>query len=722
MKTKDLKKMVRSIVESPRYEPMRFKDLIHILDIHHKKDLKMLRNLLSEMVKKQRILCDRDGFYIHPSKKSTKLKVSKNYDVTGILQGHLKGFGFVIPDDALFEQDIFIASQCLNGALDQDHVGVKLLSPLEKGKRPEGEVISILKRGHSQIVGRFEHHKTYGFVIADNDRLCKDIFIPERHMLNAESGDKVVVKITVWPDGNKKPEGKIIEVLGKATDPGIDVLSIFREHGIENTFSKSVIFASEALQNTITSKDLATRKDLRDQIIFTIDGDHAKDFDDAVSLSINEHGNFLLGVHIADVSHYIHLHDVIDEEACARSTSIYAIDQVVPMLPFKLSNDICSLKPDADRLTLSCVMEISAHGQVLDYKIFKSVIHSKARMTYHSVNQLLDGLYNEATAYLEPFESILSKMENLASILYNERRVKRGAINFDFPEAEITLNSDGVPIKIEPIERGVSEHIIEEFMLVANETVAAYIEKSGIPFIFRNHPKPDEMKLAAFRTFIGRFGFSLGQSETPPTGLDFQILQKDIENSPEEEVITRLMLRTMQQAVYEDHCLSHYALGAEYYTHFTSPIRRYPDLTVHRTLSALLEHRLQPSDIEDLEKHLGGIAEHASEQERVAEKIEREVNKIKMTEYMSKHIGETYTAQISGVTSFGFFVELPNTIEGLVRLQSLKDDYYLYDDELHQHVGERFGKIYKLGQTVVVKLVNTDLNAHQIDFELVTKH
>ncbi|MEG0378060.1 MAG: RNB domain-containing ribonuclease, partial [Eubacterium sp.] len=480
MKTKDLKKMVRSIIESARYEPMRFKDLCTILDIHNKRDRKMLGNLLEEMVRSGRIKYDEKGRYFSPKSKPSNLSSTpKKADTTGILQGHLKGFGFVIPDDSLFEKDIFIPSNCLNGALDQDHVSIKITSKSIEDKRPEGEVVEILERGHDKIVGRFERHKTYGFVIADNDRLCKDIFIPERHMLNAETGDKVVVNITVWPDGRKKPEGKIIEILGKATDPGIDVLSVFREHAIETTFNADVLLEAETLKDYITPQELKKRRDLRENIIFTIDGDHAKDFDDAVSLSMNERGHFLLGVHIADVSHFIKKHGAIDNEALERSTSIYAIDQVVPMLPFKLSNDLCSLRPFVDRLSFSCIMEIDSEGNVVNSEIFKSVIHSKARMTYTSVNTLLDGIHDETTAYLTPFESILLQMKSLASVLYNERRVKRGAIDFDFPEAEITLGSDGIPTCIEARERGVSERIIEEFMLLANETIATFNDQTG---------------------------------------------------------------------------------------------------------------------------------------------------------------------------------------------------------------------------------------------------
>ncbi|CAK7076314.1 MAG: Ribonuclease R [Eubacterium sp.] len=708
MKTKDLKKMVKSVIENSRYRPMRFKDLAYLLDLHNKKDKQMMNNLLTEMVRKGKIACDHQERYVN-------IKDEKR--ITGILQGHSRGFGFVTPDDESIDQDIFIAPSSLNGALDMDRVEVRLLTTA-KDRRAEGEIVKVLERGRSKLVGRFELHKNFGFVIPDNDKLNKDIFIPERYMYGAHTNDKVVVSVTGWPDGGQNPEGRIVEVLGSADDPRIDVLSIFREFDVPMEFSEETLRDANMLSDTITPEMLKNRVDLRGETIFTIDGDDAKDFDDAVSLNMNEKGHYVLGVHIADVSHYITERGAIDQEAYERGTSIYAIDQVIPMLPFNLSNNVCSLKPDVDRLTMSCIMEIDGKGNILSYDIFKSVIHSAARMTYGQVNRLLDGVHDGGTAALEPFESILFQMEELMSILYNERRIQRGAVDFDFPEPKITLDKKGYPCEIVALERGISERIIEEFMLAANETVAAHIEKTGLPFIFRNHPEPDPEKLTAFRTFIGRFGFSLGEEDTPVTGKDFQKLQKDIEDSSEENVITRLMLRTMQQAVYEGNCKGHYALGANYYTHFTSPIRRYPDLAVHRTLSRVMDHALNPKEIKYLKGHIDEMAKHCSERERRADDIEREVDKIKMVEYMSRHIGETFSAQISGVTSFGFFVELPNTIEGLVRLQSLKDDYYYYDEEMHQQVGERFGKIYKLGQDVTVKLTYADINNRQIDFEI----
>lgn len=709
MKTKDMKKMVKSIIESPKYLPMRFKDLAHLLDIHHKKDNQMLDNLLSELIKKGKVARDKQSRYVH---------IKNEERITGIFQGHSKGFGFVKPDDQSFGQDIFISQNGINGALDTDHVSVRLLSAA-KEKRAEGEIIKILERGHSKVVGRFETHKNFGFVMTDNDRFGKDIFIPERHINGAKTNDKVVVSLTVWPDEGQNPEGRIDEVLGNAEAPGIDVLSILKESDVPMVFPYEVLRDADALSEVITETDQKRRIDLRNEVQFTIDGDDSKDFDDAVSLTQCINGNFLLGIHIADVSHYLKKYDSINNEAYKRGTSIYAIDQVIPMLPFNLSNNICSLKPGVDRLTISCIMEIDSSGQVINHKLCKSIIHSSARMTYRQVNALLNGDHDKNTALLIPFESELLQMRSLMSILYNNRRLKRGAIDFDFPEPKIKLDKNGFPTQITAEERGISERMIEEFMLIANETVAAHIEETGFPFVFRNHPEPDAQKVSSFKAFISRYGFVLGKENTPLTGKDFQKLQKDIKGSPEENIITRLMLRTMQQAVYEGTCKGHYALGAEHYTHFTSPIRRYPDLMVHQTLSKIIEGTLDKKEVKYLSEHIDKMTLHCSESERKAESIEREINKIKMVEYMSKQIGRTFTGQISGVTNFGFFVELPNTIEGLVRLQNLKDDYYTYDEEMHRQVGERFGKIYSLGQSVEVRLTNASVNNRQIDFELV---
>ena len=730
MRTKELKKLVQQLMEDPKYRKMPFEELSESIGLKKKSERQMLTHVLKELEKKKKVktITDtntsktkdfKETKFVKEPKEPKETKDSRK--IIGVLQGNQRGFGFVIPDNTIFTEDIFIPEKYLNGALDQDHVWVQLTSqPGEK--RPEGEVVEIIERGHKKLIGRYEKGKSFGFVIPDNDRLCKDIFIPERRGKNAVTGDKVVVNILSWSDKGKNPEGEIAEILGNKDEPGIDILSVLKEYDIPMEFSKSVEKEANNIVDKITEADLEKRKDLREEVIFTIDGDDAKDYDDAVSIEKKENGHYILGVHIADVSHFVHHGSPLDESALERGTSVYVVDRVVPMLPFNLSNTVCSLVPNEDRLTFSCEMEIDKKGKVLDYKIFKSVICSKSRMTYQGVSDVLAGKDNPVAKALLPFIDDLQVLEELFGVLHTQRRLKRGAINFDFPEAKIFLDDKGFPAKIEVEERLVSHRMIEECMLVANETVAKHVAETKVPFLFRNHPEPDPEKLAAFRTFINRYGYKLGSKEDAvPKGEDYQKLMEDIDGKSEERVITLLMLRTMQQAVYQGHNLGHFALGAKYYTHFTSPIRRYPDLFVHRYLAKSLHGKISEKTVEYLEKHIEDIGQHSSETERQAEKIEREITKLKMTEYMSAHLGETFEGRISGVTSFGFFVELDNTVEGLVRLQNMRDDYYVYDPDLHQHIGERTGKFYRLGQEVCIKVLKTDVDLKQIDFELVEK-
>lgn len=736
MRTKELKKLVQRLMEAPEYQNMSFEELSESIGLKKKSERQMLTHVLKELQKKKKIeiISDpntkktkdiRATKYIKDVKETKEIKETNetkdSRKIIGVLQGNQRGFGFVIPDNSIFTEDIFIPEKYLNGALDQDHVWVQLTSqPGEK--RPEGEIAEIIERGHKKIIGRYEKGKSFGFVIPDNDRLCKDIFIPERRGKDVVTGDKVVVNILSWSDRGKNPEGEIAEILGNKDEPGIDILSVLKEYDIPMEFSKSVEKEANLILDKITEVELEKRRDLRAEVIFTIDGDDAKDYDDAVSIEKKENGHYILGVHIADVSHFVRQGAPLDESALERGTSVYVVDRVVPMLPFNLSNTVCSLVPDEDRLTFSCEMEIDKKGKVLDYKIFKSVINSKSRMTYQGVADVLAGKDNPVAKALLPFIDDLQILEELFDILHTQRRLKRGAINFDFPEAKIYLDDKGFPERILVEERLVSHRMIEECMLVCNETVAKHVSKTKVPFLFRNHPQPDAEKLAAFRTFINRYGYKLGSKEDEtPTGEDFQKLMKEIEGKSEERVITLLMLRTMQQAVYQGHNLGHYALGAKYYTHFTSPIRRYPDLFVHRYLAKTLEGKISEKTVEYLEDNIEAIGQHASETERQAEKIEREITKLKMTEYMTAHIGEVFDGRISGVTSFGFFVELANTVEGLVRLQNMRDDYYVYDPDLHQHIGERTGKFYRLGQDVSIKVAKADVDLKQIDFELVEK-
>jgi len=726
MRTKELKKIVQQLMEDPKYKKMPFEELSESIGLRKKSERQMLSHVLKELEKKKKNKKNKMNTDTRVVKKEVitntcPVKTNEEAKLIGVLQGNQRGFGFVILDSAIYSEDIFIPEKYLHGALDQDQVWVRVTSPPGE-KRPEGEVVEVIERGHKKIIGRYEKGKSFGFVIPDNDRICKDIFVPKRHGKDAISGDKVVVNILSWSDKGKNPEGEIVEILGNKDAPGIDILSVLKEYDIPMEFSKSVETEANNIVDKITEADLKKRKDLREEVIFTIDGDDAKDYDDAVSIEKTEKDHYILGVHIADVSHFVRHGSPLDESALDRGTSVYVVDRVVPMLPFNLSNTVCSLVPNEDRLTFSCEMEIDQKGKVLDYKIYKSVINSKSRMTYQGVSDVLTGIDNPVAKALLPFIDDLQVLEELFGVLHTQRRLKRGAINFDFPEAKIFLDDKGFPERIEVEERLVSHRMIEECMLVANETVAKHVSKTKVPFLFRNHPEPDCEKLAAFRTFINRYGYKLGSKEdTVPKGEDYQKLMEDIEGKSEERVITLLMLRTMQQAVYQGHNLGHFALGAKYYTHFTSPIRRYPDLFVHRYLAKTLDGKISEKTVEYLEANIEDIGQHSSATERQAEKIEREITKLKMTEYMSAHIGESFEGRISGVTSFGFFVELANTVEGLVRLQNMRDDYYVYDPDLHQHIGERTGKFYRLGQEVCIKVAKTDIDLKQIDFELVEK-
>lgn len=704
MSKKDIRKKLMSLLRSPEYTPKTKNELAYILKLETKKEKRQLKDILYFEKIEDNIVKNQDGTYNIPPK------------VTGQLLANTRGFGFVRPDDDIFEDDIFIAPQNLNGAYDKDKVVIEVLRNANENHRAEGRVIDILERGNTQVVGTFDEYKKNGFVIVDNDKLNKDVYIAKDNFNGAQNGDKVVVKITKWPESHLNPEGRIVEVLGKPDERGVDIMSIIKGFDVPVDFPDEVINEAESFED-IDKDEIKDRLDLREDTIFTIDGDTAKDFDDAISIEKLDNGNYKLGVHIADVSHYVQAETDLDKEAQKRGTSIYAVDKVVPMLPEALSNNLCSLVPDEDRLTFSCIMEVNPKGQVVDYDIKRSVIHSKARMTYNSVNDFLNGVDDDTTSYLKPFKDDLNTAVELADILRNERRNERGSIDFDFDEAYIDVDNTGKPTAVNIRERGVSEKLIEEFMLLANETVAEHATKTPLTFMYRNHPHPDMEQLKTFREFLGKLGVKFGEPGTIPTNQDYQNLLKDIKGQPFENTITLLALRTMQQALYEAENKGHYALGAENYTHFTSPIRRYPDLTVHRNLGMLEDNvKLEEKDLKDLNRKIEKQAQHSSETERTAVEIEREVQKLKKAEYIAEHIGEKFTGNISGVTGFGLFVELPNTIEGLIRMSDLSDDYYYFDEDNHRLVGEKHGRIYNLGDEIDITVSNVDVDARRIDF------
>jgi ribonuclease R len=707
MKEKEIleekKVMLEELFASKEYKPMRFKDLVALLQVP--KDSKHeLKIVLDQLISKGKILVDGQGRYKNVG---DDLK-------TGIFSGTQKGFGFVILEGE--EEDIFIPSEATKGALHGDTVMV-MIKKESSGRRKEGAVISILERGKNEIVGTFEKSKNFGFVLPDNQKFGKDIFIPKEFTKGAVTGHKVVVKITNYGDAAQSPEGKIIEILGHVNDPGVDIMSVVRAYELPVEFPSEVMTSLDRVPEEIDPQELASRLDIRGVQTVTIDGEDAKDLDDAISVS-KEDGIYHLGVHIADVTHYVREGTPLDKEALKRGTSVYLVDRVIPMLPHKLSNGICSLNPDVDRLALSCFMDIDTKGNVIGHKIAETVIKSDRRMTYTNVAKIVENSDPEVCREYEELVPMFLLMQELAEVLRG-KRYKRGSINFDFPESKIIVDQQGKPIEIKPYERNKATKIIEEFMLIANETIAEDFFWQEVPFVYRTHDTPDEEKIRKLAIFINNFGYSirLGQEEIHPKELQKLLIK--VEDTPEEALISRLTLRSMKQAKYTVACTGHFGLSAKYYCHFTSPIRRYPDLQIHRIIKENINGKIGEKRREHYDKILYEVAEHSSRTERRADEAEREVEKLKKVEYMSAHIGEVFEGVISGVTSWGMYVELPNTVEGMIRVSEMEDDYYIYDEERYQMVGEHTKKIYKLGQKVAVEVVNADKILRTIDFALV---
>lgn len=641
--------------------------------------------------------------------------INNEYLVVGVLEGHERGYGFVVPDDK-DRDDIFIPAENMAGAMHGDRVVANILSKSWNGRRAEGEIIRILQRENQFIVGTFEESKNFGFLIPDDQRIAYDIFIPKSSFNNAKNRQKVVVEITRWPEPRRNPEGKVVEILGYLGEKGTDILSIIRQFKLPEEFPEQVQEEAASIGQEISEKDLEGRVDLRHLKTFTIDGADAKDLDDAVSIQVLENGNYSLGVHIADVSHYVKEGSYLDKEALNRGNSVYLIDRVVPMLPKELSNGICSLNPNEDRLTLSVIMEIDRDGNVVNHQIEEAVINSKARLIYDDVSDYLEKDDEEAKEKLKDLLIELDHMKDLAKTLY-EKRDKRGSIDFDFPETYISLDENGYPVEIGKIERRIGNRIIEEFMLVTNETVAEEYFWAEIPFLYRIHEEPAQEKLSDFAKFIHNFGYRLKGKEIHPKEL--QMLTKEIKGKKEEIVISTLLLRSLKKAKYSSQPDVHFGLASRYYSHFTAPIRRYPDLVIHRIIKENLKGRLTPNRQEYLEGVLPDIADHTSMTERRAEEAEREVEDMKKAQYMSDKIGEKYEGIISSLTNFGIFVQLENTIEGLVHFRNMLDDYYNFDEDNYYIIGERTGRIYRLGDVVKVEVVGADPLRRNIDFNLV---
>lgn len=696
------KKTVYELICSDFYVPMKVKEMAIFMEIP-KEQREELAEVLEALLLEGKIEVSQKGKY----------QKSREKFVTGVFTAHPKGFGFVTVEG--MDADLYIGEEDVHGAMHQDVVQV-LAKPGGKGKRPEGTIVKILTRGTTQLVGLYQESKNFGFVIPDNGRYTKDIFIPKEHSKGAMNGHKVVVLLTHYGTAQKSPEGKVIEILGHISDPGTDVLSIVKGYDLPVEFPEKVMNQAEHIEDQVSETDRQGRMDLREVQMVTIDGEDAKDLDDAVSLQMD--GDcYVLGVHIADVSNYVQERSAMDKEALKRGTSVYLVDRVIPMLPRRLSNGICSLNEGQDRLALSCIMTIDQKGCVQDHVITESVIHVDRRMTYTSVNKILEEQDAEEIQTYQEFVPMFQNMQKLASILRTKRR-KRGSIDFDFPETKVILDEEGTPVDIRPYERNTATRLIEDFMLIANETVAEDAFWQELPFVYRTHDNPDPDRMRKLSTFINNFGYTIHFKDEEVHPKELQKLLEKLEGTKEEGQISRLTLRSMKQAKYTTTCSGHFGLAAKYYCHFTSPIRRYPDLQIHRILKDALRGRMSEERIEHYQNLLEEVSRQSSDRERKADEAERETIKLKKVEYMSQHLGETFEGVISGVTAWGVYVELPNTIEGLVHAASLQGDYFEYNEREYEMVGVHTGKTWKLGQAVTVRVVAADRLSRTIDFEM----
>jgi ribonuclease R len=704
----NIREAVVEFMREKAYKPMSIYELAYALQIE-KSDFKMFQDVIADMEKDGEIIKTRTEHYGVPEKMGL---------VVGKLQGHQKGFGFVIPE--INEPDVFIPISNMGGAMHGDKVIAKVTREENEGKRREGEIIRIIQRGSKTIIGTYEDSKNFGFVVADEKRIHQDIFIPKAERNGAKTGQVVIVEITEWPDKRRNPEGRIVEILGSKGDRGIDILTIIKKYGLPEEFPQKVEAYAENIPNEIPEEEYQRREDLRELRMVTIDGEDAKDLDDAVSIEKLPNKNYRLGVHIADVSHYVREKNPLDKEALKRATSVYLIDRVIPMLPKKLSNGICSLNPRVDRLALSCFMEIDRSGKVLDHKIVESVIKTSERMTYTDVTKILKDKDEELIKRYDYLHEDFKAMEDLCNILH-KKRMTRGAIDFEFEESKIVLNDKGKPIDVKPYEREIANRVIEEFMLVCNETIAEHMFWANMPFVYRIHEDPDLEKLNIFNEFVHNLGYAVKWTkEVHPKALQ-DIIEK-IKGKKEETVVSTLLLRSLKQARYAPQCEGHFGLAAKYYCHFTSPIRRYPDLIIHRIIKEYINGQIDENRTVRLNKEVEYASKQSSEMERVAQDAEREVDDLKKAEYMADRIGQEFDGIISSVTNFGFFVELPNTIEGLVHISDLDDDYYVYDERRLSLIGEKTKKIYRLGDDARIKVTKVDIELREIYFKLVSQN
>ncbi len=702
------KNLICELVEDELYVPMKEKELAIFMQVkpEERADLKQV---LEELLAEGRLQITKRGKYLKGDGKK------QDGELIGTFISNSRGFGFVEIEGR--EQDLFIPESGVNGAFHKDKVQVELLKE-QRGKRPEAKVVAILEHALTQVVGTFEKSKTFGFVIPDNDKMSSDIFVPIERSKGAVNGHKVVVELTDYGDEKHKPEGKVVEIIGHINDPGVDIMSIVKGFELPTEFDAKVLNQAERMNKEVSEADMAGRRDLRDVIMVTIDGEDAKDLDDAVNVYKDENG-YHLGVHIADVTNYVQENSALDREALKRGTSVYLVDRVIPMLPHALSNGICSLNQGVDRLALSCLMTIDDKGEVTDYEIVESVINVNSRMSYTEVKKILEDDDKETIDKYEELVPMFRMMQELSGILREKRR-KRGSIDFDFPESKMILDENGVPLEIKPYDRNTATKIIEDFMLLANETVAQHFYWMEMPFVYRTHETPDPEKILKLGTFINNFGYHIkvkvGENEVHPK--EIQKLLGKIEGTDEEALIARLTLRSMKQAKYTVNCSGHFGLACQYYCHFTSPIRRYPDLQIHRIIKEQLRGRLKEERVEHYKAILPEVAKHSSEMERRADEAERETDKLKKAQYMESRIGNIYEGVISGITAWGIYVELPNTVEGMIHVSRLVGDYYYYREETYEMVGRDTGKCFKLGQKVTIMVDDVDRMSKSIDFIL----
>lgn len=698
------KKVVYDLMCDSLYVPMKFKEIAMLLQVP-KERREELREVLLALEADGKIYLSKRGKYVRGEAKH----------LTGVFRANVRGFGFVVTEGE--DSDVFIGEEDTGGAFDGDKVEF-VLTKEGRGRSREGKITRIISRGLKEIVGLYQKKDTqnYGFVIPDNQKFARDVFIPIEKSKGAVNGHKVVVELTSYGEAGKKPEGKVTEIIGHINDPGTDIMSIVKGYGLPVEFSEKILNQADRVAKDVSQADMAGRKDLRGWQMVTIDGEDARDLDDAVSLT-KEGDNYILGVHIADVTNYVQENSAIDREARERGTSVYLVDRVIPMLPHRLSNGICSLNAGTDRLALSCIMTVNPKGVVIGHEIAETVIRVDERMTYTSVKKILEDEDPAERARYGELVPLFERMRELSRVL-REQRQRRGSIDFDFPETFLVLDENGRPTDIRPYGRNVATKIIEDFMLLANETVAEDYYWQELPFVYRTHEVPDEEKIRALATFINNFGYSMhiGVNEIRPK--EIQKLLAKVEDTPEEAMICRLALRSMKQARYLPENIGHFGLAANYYTHFTSPIRRYPDLQIHRIIKDNLRGRMDEKRIEHYQGILEEVTKHSSEMERRADEAERETIKLKKAEYMQQHIGEEYEGVISGMTKWGMYVELANTVEGLVHVTNMTDDHYDYYEDRYEMAGAHTHKTYKLGQQIRVRVIGADRLMRTIDFEI----